>query len=95
VLTACASGVGSHACTGAPATVLQQGKATCQTYEQSGCGADVTLCTVQGMSHCLPGMKTESPLNCLTKHLIPLGMPNDDIDGIDLSAQFIAAHSLP
>jgi polyhydroxybutyrate depolymerase len=82
-------------CTGAPTTTLKQGKATCQTYTQCAGGADVTLCSVDGMGHCLPGMKTESPTNCLTKNLIPLGVPNSDIDGIDLSAQFLAAHSLP
>jgi len=82
-------------CTGSPETTLQQGKATCQTYSQCGAGTDVTLCSIDGMGHCLPGMKTESPTNCLTKNLIPLGMPNNDIDGIDVSAAFLAKHSLP
>lgn len=82
-------------CTGSPQTTLQQGKATCQTYGQCGAGAEVTLCSVEGMGHCLPGMREESATNCLTKNGIPLGMPNDDIDGIDLSAEFLSRHSLP
>jgi polyhydroxybutyrate depolymerase len=83
------------ACTGAPETTLHQGKATCQTYAHCGAGAAVTLCSVEGMGHCLPGMKKESPMNCLTKNLILLGPPNDDIDGIDLSARFLSEHALP
>ena len=55
----------------------------------------MTLCSVEGMGHCVPGMKTESPTNCLTKNLIPLGMPNADIDGIDLSAEFVSKYALP
>jgi poly(3-hydroxybutyrate) depolymerase len=82
-------------CTGAPETTIQQGKATCRTYDQCARGAQVTLCSVEGMGHCVPGMKTESPMNCLTKNLIPLGMPNDDIDGVDLSAQFLSKYTLP
>ncbi len=83
------------ACTDQPHTTLQQGQATCKTYDQCGGGADVTLCTVQGMGHCMPGMKADSPLNCMTKNLIPLGPPNNDIDGIDLAVKFLLAHSLP
>ncbi len=82
-------------CVDSPQTTLQQGQATCQTYSQCAASSSVTLCSVEGMGHCLPGMKVESPTNCLTKNLIPLGMPNNDIDGIDLSAQFLLEHSLP
>lgn len=82
-------------CSGAAQTTLQAGKATCQTYSQCGAGSEVTLCSVEGMGHCMPGMKKESPMNCFTKNLILLGMPNDDIDGIDLSAEFLLRHTLP
>jgi polyhydroxybutyrate depolymerase len=82
-------------CSGAAQTTLQAGKATCQTYSQCGAGSEVTLCSVEGMGHCMPGMKKESPMNCFTKNLILLGMPNDDIDGIDLSAEFLMRHALP
>jgi polyhydroxybutyrate depolymerase len=82
-------------CTDAAQTTLQRGKATCQTHAQCGGGSEVTLCSVEGMGHCMPGMKKESPTNCFTKNLILLGMPNDDIDGIDLSAEFLLRHTLP
>jgi polyhydroxybutyrate depolymerase len=84
-----------NGCTGSPQSTLQQGKATCRTYSECGADAEVTLCSVEGMGHCMPGMKKESSANCLTKNLIPLGPPSDDIDGIDLAAQFLARHSLP
>ena len=82
-------------CTGSPTVTLQKGKATCETYGNCAGGAEVTLCSVEGMGHCMPGMQAESPTNCLTKNFVPLGMPNDDIDGIDLSAEFLTRYSLP
>ena len=82
-------------CTGMPMTTLQKGKATCSTYSQCAVGTQVTLCSVEGMGHCVPGMKTESATNCLTKSGIPLGMPNNDIDGIQMSADFLAKYTLP
>jgi polyhydroxybutyrate depolymerase len=84
-----------ESCTGSPQTTLQQGKANCQTYAQCSASGEVTLCSVEGMGHCMPGMKKESAVNCFTKNLIMLGMPNDDIDGIELSAEFLSRHSLP
>lgn len=82
-------------CTGSATVTLSQGKASCQTYRQCAAGSEVTLCTVEGMGHCMPGMRTESATNCLTKNFVPLGMPNNDIDGIDLSAEFLIRFSLP
>jgi polyhydroxybutyrate depolymerase len=82
-------------CTGMPMTTLQMGKATCNTYAQCAAGTQVTLCAVDGMGHCVPGMKTESATNCLTKSGIPLGMPNNDINGIDMSTAFLMKYSLP
>lgn len=81
-------------CTGEPEVTLQQGAATCRTYKQCAAGTEVTLCSVVGMGHCIPGMKKESPSNCFTK-LIPLGMPNDDIDGVKLSTEWLSRFSKP
>lgn len=80
-------------CTGQP-HIMQQGKATCRTYAQCAGNAEAAVCTVEGMGHCVPGMLAESSANCLTR-TIPFGPPNDDIDGIDLSAEFLNRHSLP
>lgn len=82
-------------CTGSPEMTLQQGKVTCQTYKQCAGGVEVTLCSVDGMGHCMPGMKKESATNCLTQGGLPLGMPNDDVDGVQISAEFLAKFSLP
>jgi polyhydroxybutyrate depolymerase len=82
-------------CIGSPMTTLMMGKATCNTYAQCAAGTQVTLCSVDGMGHCVPGMKAESPTNCLTKSGIPLGMPNNDINGIDMSTAFLLKYSLP
>jgi hypothetical protein len=40
-------------------------------------------------------MKKESPTNCLTKSGIVLGMPNDDIDAIQMGSDFLAKFTLP
>lgn len=82
-------------CTGQPQT-FKQGLITRQTYDTCRDGVEVTLWTVEGMGHCLPGMKEEIPgLNCLTKGILPLGPPNHDIDGIDIAADFLFSYSLP
>ena len=51
--------------------------------------------TFHAIRTAVPGMKAESPTNCLTKSLIPLGMPNNDIDGIQMSDDFLGQYSLP
>lgn len=58
-------------------------------------GVEVTSCVVQGMGHCVPGMKKETATNCLTKSGIALGPPNDDIDGIQVIGDFLARWTLP
>ncbi|HVZ31446.1 MAG TPA: PHB depolymerase family esterase [Polyangiaceae bacterium] len=82
-------------CTGEPEQYLQQGKTTCKVYKQCAAGVELAFCSVEGMGHCVPGMKAESPTNCLTKDLIPLGMPNDDIDAMQMSSDFLARFALP
>jgi polyhydroxybutyrate depolymerase len=82
-------------CTGMPSNTLTMGKASCSTYAQCAAGTQVTLCSVTGMGHCVPGMKAESATNCLTKSGIPLGMPNNDINGIQMTADFLAKYTLP
>lgn len=82
-------------CTGSPEMTFQKGKVTCNTYKQCAAGVTMTLCSVEGMGHCVPGMKKESATNCLTKSIIPLGMPNDDIDGIKFSSDFLTQYTLP
>ncbi|MEY4579811.1 MAG: hypothetical protein RL701_4514 [Pseudomonadota bacterium] len=77
-----------NGCTGEPTVTLQQGAATCRTYAACRDGVEVTLCSVEGMGHCIPGMKKESETNCITK-VLPLGKPNDDIDGIKLSTEWL------
>jgi len=81
-------------CTGSPVVTKTVGAWSCQTYQQCAAGVEVTLCTVNGMGHCMPGMKTESPTNCLTR-LIPLGMPNNDLNGVKVAADFLSQWSLP
>jgi polyhydroxybutyrate depolymerase len=82
-------------CTDQPETYLSKGKATCKQYKQCKAGVEVAFCAVEGMGHCVPGMKKESPTNCLTKDGITLGMPNDDIDAIQLSFDFLLRFTLP
>jgi poly(3-hydroxybutyrate) depolymerase len=71
------------------------GKATCKRYTNCASGAEVASCAVDGMGHCVPGMKKESPTNCLTKDGIPLGMPNDDIDALQMDMDFLTRFTLP
>jgi len=82
-------------CTGSPTTTLQKGAVTCQSYQNCAKGAVVTLCSVQGMGHCMAGMKAQSSTNCLTKSGIALGMPNNDIDGTQTDVDFLQMFSLP
>jgi len=81
-------------CAGSPVTTFQQGKVTCSTYTSCGGGAELTLCSVEGMGHCMPGMQKESATNCFTK-LIPLGPPNDDVNGIQIATDFLVRFALP
>jgi poly(3-hydroxybutyrate) depolymerase len=62
----------------------QRGNVTCETY--SGCtdDADVTLCAMQGVSHCWPGQPF-----CFW------GTPTTDIEGSAEIARFFARFSLP
>ena len=90
----------TNRCTGEPTQTFSNGDATCSTYESCKDGVEVSLCTVEGMGHCLAGMKTESSTNCLTKvafGLLPiaLGPPSDDIDGIDATFEFLYRWTLP
>ena len=82
-------------CTDTPQVTLIKGMVTCSTYKQCAGGVEVTSCVVQGMGHCMPGMKKESATNCLTKSGIALGPPNDDIDGIQVSDDFLVRWALP
>jgi polyhydroxybutyrate depolymerase len=83
-----------NGCTGQPEVTLEKGKVSCETYKQCKSSSEVTLCTVDGMGHCMPGMKEESPTNCFTKG-IPLGQPNADIDGQREVFNFLQRFSLP
>lgn len=89
----------SNGCTGEPTQTLAKGKAVCRSYTACMKSVEVAQCTIQGMGHCLPGMKKESDGNCLTKvvfGLLPvaLGMPNDDISGIDTTLDFLSRWKL-
>jgi polyhydroxybutyrate depolymerase len=68
----------TNKCTGMPENFLMKGMASCQKYTQCAEGAEVAFCSLQGMGHCVPGMKKESATNCLTKSGIALGPPNDE-----------------
>jgi polyhydroxybutyrate depolymerase len=91
-------------CTGSPVETLKKGAVTCQSYDKCAGDVVVTMCTVEGMGHCMPGMKTESSTNCLTKTGsllgalpidIALGTPNNDIDGVQMSFDFLLKYTLP
>jgi polyhydroxybutyrate depolymerase len=87
--------VDQNKCTGSPETFLQMGKATCTKYTNCAAGAEVAFCSIDGMGHCVPGMKKESASNCLTKSGIALGMPNDDIDALQMDNDFLMRFTLP
>lgn len=87
-------------CQGDPAQTFSQGKAVCKAYKQCDSSAEVSLCTIDGMGHCLAGMKKESETNCLTKlayDILPLelGPPNDDLNGIKTAVDFLLRWTLP
>jgi polyhydroxybutyrate depolymerase len=84
-----------NGCTGTPVQTFMKGAVTCNTYQQCGAGTTATLCSVQGMGHCEPGMKSESATNCLTVSGIALGPPNNDIDGVQTSLEFLSQQSMP
>jgi polyhydroxybutyrate depolymerase len=81
-------------CMGMPEMFLQMGKATCSHYTQCAAGVEVAYCSVEGMGHCVPGMKKESATTCLTKSGIALGMPNDDIDAVQMDFDFLKRFTL-
>jgi polyhydroxybutyrate depolymerase len=88
-----------NGCTGTPETFLTKGKVKCTRYTQCT-GAEVAHCAVDGMGHCVPGMKTESASNCMTKVAfgilpISLGMPNNDIDALQMDIDFLLRFTLP
>jgi polyhydroxybutyrate depolymerase len=92
--------VEKNGCKGTPETFLTKGKVSCTRYTQCSAGAEVAACAITGMGHCVPGMKTESASNCLTKiafGLIPiqLGMPNNDVDGLQMDVDFLLRFTLP
>lgn len=82
-----------NGCSGTPELFVQQGKATCKRYTHC-IGNEVDFCEIEGMGHCVPGMLKESATNCLTKSGLVLGMPNDDIDALQLSVDFLLRFSL-
>jgi poly(3-hydroxybutyrate) depolymerase len=91
--------VDKNMCTGTPEMFEMKGKATCKRYTQCAAGTEVSYCVVEGMGHCVPGMKKESASNCLTKTAsglpIELGMPNDDIDAVQMAFDFLLKYTLP
>lgn len=84
-----------NGCTGTPEQSFKMGKATCTKLTSCKAGAETAACVVEGMGHCVPGMKEESAQNCLTKSGIALGPGNKDMDGIDVMAEFLLRFSLP
>jgi polyhydroxybutyrate depolymerase len=84
-----------NGCTGEPETTFQKGKTTCTTYKNCKAGAETAACVVEGMGHCVPGMKLESAQNCLTKDGIALGPGSDDMDGITVMSDFLVRFSMP
>ncbi|MFM2418672.1 MAG: hypothetical protein RL385_3395 [Pseudomonadota bacterium] len=90
----------TNGCTGEPETFLSKGKVKCTRYTHCAAGVEVAHCAVDGMGHCVPGMKTESSSNCMTKTafgLLPiqLGMPNDDVDALQMDMDFLLRFTLP
>jgi polyhydroxybutyrate depolymerase len=90
----------TNGCTGEPETFLTKGKVKCTRYTHCSAGVEVAHCAVDGMGHCVPGMKTESASNCMTKTafgLLPiqLGMPNDDVDALQMDMDFLLRFTLP
>lgn len=82
-------------CEGTPETFVMMGKATCKRYTKCAAGVEVASCAIEGMGHCVPGMKVESAQNCLTKSGIPLGPGNADIDAVQMDFDFLQRFSLP
>jgi poly(3-hydroxybutyrate) depolymerase len=87
--------VDQNKCTGTAEMFVMKGMATCKRYTQCAAGVEVAFCNIQGMGHCVPGMKKESATNCLTKSGIPLGAPNDDIDAMQMDMDFLLRFALP
>jgi polyhydroxybutyrate depolymerase len=87
--------VAANQCVDEPETFVQEGMARCQRHTQCAGGAEVAYCVVEGMGHCVPGMRKESQRNCVTKAGTELGMPNDDIDGTQLDLDFLLGFALP
>lgn len=71
-------------CTGAPKTTLQNGSATCQTWDACSDGVRVTLCTVEGAGHCWPGQS-----------LCPYGTSTTDISANEEMWKVFADFTLP
>jgi polyhydroxybutyrate depolymerase len=80
-----ATWVAIDGCTDAtPATVYQNGDATCTEYEACKAGTDVELCVIAGGGHQWPGGMSDF-----------LGLLSDDLDASETIAQFFEAHPMP
>ncbi len=72
-----------NGCTDAPTTTFTNGNAKCESRFACSGGAEVTLCTIQGMGHCWPGRTS-----CLFSG-------STDISATDAMWPFFQKHALP
>ncbi|MEA2173104.1 MAG: polyhydroxybutyrate depolymerase [Blastocatellia bacterium] len=73
-------------CKGDKKVTYQSGAATCVTYSRCRDGADVTLCTVQGMGHQWPGGRTVQGDE--------MGANTNDISATEMVIKFFRAHPM-
>jgi polyhydroxybutyrate depolymerase len=74
-------------CKGDKKITYQSGAATCVTYSRCRDGADVTLCTVQGMGHQWPGGSTVQGGE--------MGANTTDISATEMVLKFFRSHPMP
>lgn len=77
-----------YGCAGTPKETLKAGASRCETYESCEGGAEVTLCTLEGMGHCWPGQPF-----CLPGSLG--GAPNTEIKANDRMWETFQKYALP
>lgn len=73
-----------NGCEGPSEVTVEQGTATCETFDQCDAGVNVTLCTLEGEGHCWPGQP-----------VCPFGASTQDVSANDLMLDLFERMRLP
>ncbi len=76
--------VARNGCDATPTAFIDQGDTLCERWSGCGGGAEVVMCTIEGMGHCWPGNPT-----------CTIGAPSTTVNGSEMFADFFVGHLMP